>query len=90
MALSDEALVQQGRESIKVGSKSFALASLVLPPRIRDDASMLYSWCRYCDDVIDGQEMGHGQIEDYREGQAERLEVLKDLKLLRSALVQMN
>ena len=77
MALSDEALARQGRESIKVGSKSFALASIVLPPRIRDDASMLYSWCRYCDDVIDGQEMGHGQIEDYREGQAERLEELR-------------
>ena len=84
MALSDEALAQQGRESIKVGSKSFALASLVLPPRIRDDASMLYSWCRYCDDVIDGQEMGHGQIEDYREGQAERLEELR--RLTREAL----
>lgn len=79
MAFSDEALAQQGRESIKVGSKSFALASLVLPPRIRDDASMLYSWCRYCDDVIDGQEMGHGQIDDYREGQAERLEELRRL-----------
>ncbi len=74
-----DALAQQGRESIEVGSKSFALASKVLPPRIRDDASMLYAWCRYCDDVIDGQEMGHGQIADYREGQAERLEQLQAL-----------
>ena len=79
MSVSDAALAQQGRESIKAGSKSFALASKVLPPRIRDDASMLYSWCRYCDDVIDGQEMGHGQISDYREGQAERLEELRRL-----------
>lgn len=72
-----DALAQQGRESIEAGSKSFALASRVLPPRIRDDASMLYAWCRYCDDVIDGQEMGHGQLEDYRTGQSERLEKLK-------------
>ncbi|MEL6687263.1 MAG: phytoene/squalene synthase family protein [Pseudomonadota bacterium] len=79
MTHSDQALAQQGRESIKVGSKSFSLASKVLPPVIRDDASMLYSWCRYCDDVIDGQEMGHGQIADYRDGQAERLEELRRL-----------
>ncbi|GHA83430.1 phytoene synthase [Algimonas arctica] len=71
-----DALAQQGRASIKAGSKSFALASKVLPPRIRDDASMLYAWCRYCDDVIDGQDMGHGQTLDYREGQGERLRVL--------------
>lgn len=72
-----DALAQQGRASIKAGSKSFALASKVLPPRIRDDASMLYAWCRYCDDVIDGQEMGHGQTLDYRDGQGDRLEVLR-------------
>lgn len=71
-------LAQQGRASIKAGSKSFALASKVLPPRIRDDASMLYAWCRHCDDVIDGQEMGHGQIADYRIGQADRLKDLRE------------
>ena len=67
-----------GHASIKKGSKSFALASRVLPPALRDDASMLYAWCRYCDDVIDGQEMGHGQIEDYKTGQGERLEMLRE------------
>lgn len=72
-----DALAQQGRASIKAGSKSFALASKVLPPRIRDDASMLYAWCRYCDDVIDGQDMGHGQAADYRDGQADRLVELR-------------
>ncbi|WP_298912870.1 phytoene/squalene synthase family protein [uncultured Algimonas sp.] len=80
-----DALAQQGRESIEAGSKSFALASKVLPPRIRDDASMLYAWCRYCDDVIDGQEMGHGQIADYRDGQGERLGIL--LERTRNALI---
>jgi phytoene synthase len=72
-----DALAQQGRASIEAGSKSFALASKVLPPNLRDDAAMLYAWCRYCDDVVDGQEMGHGQLEDYRKGQAERLARLR-------------
>ncbi|MEP1230863.1 MAG: phytoene/squalene synthase family protein [Litorimonas sp.] len=68
-----DAVAAHGHASIKKGSKSFALASRVLPPALRDDASMLYAWCRYCDDVIDGQEMGHGQAADYKMGQAERL-----------------
>ena len=71
-------VTQHGHASIKKGSKSFALASRVLPPSLRDDASMLYAWCRYCDDVIDGQEMGHGQIADYKIGQGERLETLRE------------
>ena len=70
-------LAQRGRASIKAGSKSFALASRVLPPALRDDASMLYAWCRHCDDVVDGQEMGHGQLQNYRDGQAERLARLR-------------
>ncbi len=72
-----DSVTQFGHASIKKGSKSFALASRVLPPALRDDASMLYAWCRYCDDVIDGQEMGHGQIDDYKVGQSERLENLR-------------
>ena len=72
-----EAITAHGRASIKQGSKSFALASRVLPPNLRDDASMLYAWCRYCDDVIDGQDMGHGQARDYKIGQGERLAKLR-------------
>ena len=72
-----DSITAHGHASIKKGSKSFALASRVLPPELRDDASMLYAWCRYCDDVIDGQEMGHGQIADYKIGQGERLETLR-------------
>ncbi|GGX58092.1 phytoene synthase [Litorimonas cladophorae] len=72
-----DTVVAHGNASIKKGSKSFALASRVLPPALRDDAAMLYAWCRYCDDVIDGQEMGHGQIEDYKTGQSERLSMLR-------------
>lgn len=72
-----DAITQHGHESIKQGSKSFALASRALPPSLRDDASMLYAWCRYCDDVIDGQIMGHGQEADYKIGQKDRLERLR-------------
>ncbi len=72
-----DSVTQHGHASIKKGSKSFALASRVLPPALRDDAAMLYAWCRYCDDVIDGQEMGHGQIADYKIGQRERLSQLR-------------
>ena len=73
-----DSIAAHGNASIKKGSKSFALASRVLPPALRDDAAMLYAWCRYCDDVIDGQEMGHGQIADYKTGQGERLEMLRE------------
>ena len=76
-----DSVAAHGNASIKKGSKSFALASRVLPPALRDDAAMLYAWCRYCDDVIDGQEMGHGQIEDYKIGQGERLEMLREKTL---------
>lgn len=69
-------VITHAHESIAVGSKSFALASRIFAPDMRDDAAMLYAWCRYCDDVIDGQDMGHGQIEDYRTGQRERLAFL--------------
>ena len=72
-----DAITAHGHASIKQGSKSFAIASRVLPPALRDDASMLYAWCRYCDDVIDGQIMGHDQIENYKDGQSERLERLR-------------
>jgi phytoene synthase len=34
-------------------SKSFALAGRLLPARCRDDAAVLYAWCRRADDAID-------------------------------------
>ena len=34
-------------------SKSFSMASLFLPKRIRADARVVYAWCRFCDDLID-------------------------------------
>ena len=53
-------LVQSSRETIQKGSKSFAAAAAFFDAETRADAEMLYAWCRHCDDVIDGQELGHG------------------------------
>ncbi len=45
--------VAVARESIAKGSKSFALASRLLPPRVRDDAVVVYAFCRRADDAVD-------------------------------------
>lgn len=55
--MSDETL-EQARQSIATGSKSFALASRLLPGGLHDDCVMLYAWCRHADDMIDGQDGG--------------------------------
>jgi len=44
--LSD-ALIAASRASIARGSKSFALASRLFGPVLRDRATMLYAWCRF-------------------------------------------
>ena len=54
------ALVDHARDSIARGSKSFALASKLFDPPTRERAWLLYAWCRKCDDLADGQDMGHG------------------------------
>jgi len=54
----DSALADHGAQVIAKGSKSFAIASLLLGSKMQAHAQMLYAWCRYCDDIIDGQELG--------------------------------
>jgi len=49
----------QARAILGKGSKSFALAGMLLGKRARDDAAVLYAWCRQADDVID--EAGPGE-----------------------------
>jgi phytoene synthase len=51
-------LVRAAQESIARGSKSFALASKLFAPDVRERAWLLYSWCRKCDDIADGQDHG--------------------------------
>jgi phytoene synthase len=41
------------RALMRGGSKSFFLASLALPPRVRTPATALYAFCRVADDAID-------------------------------------
>ena len=48
------------KASIANGSQSFAAASRLLPSGVREDVARLYAWCRYADDLIDGQDHGHG------------------------------
>lgn len=51
-------LTDHSRRMIEVGSKSFARASKLMPPGIRDSVYMLYAWCRFCDDCVDDQHLG--------------------------------
>ncbi len=46
------------RDIITKGSKSFSLAARLFDPQTRDAAIFLYGWCRYCDDQVD--EAGKG------------------------------
>jgi len=46
--------VALARAAIAQHSKSFALAARLLPPRVREDAVVLYAYCRRVDDAIDG------------------------------------
>lgn len=55
-----QALVAAARDSIARGSKSFATASKLFDPATRERAWLLYAWCRACDDIVDGQDHGHG------------------------------
>jgi phytoene synthase len=73
-----DAVLALSKEAIEAGSKSFAVASKLFSARTRDDAILLYAWCRYADDLIDGQTLGHDQMADFRKGQKERLQELTE------------
>lgn len=51
-------IVAIAADSIARGSKSFALASKLFDRTTRERAWLLYSWCRRCDDLADGQDHG--------------------------------
>ncbi|SFC56283.1 15-cis-phytoene synthase CrtB [Massilia yuzhufengensis] len=53
-----EALMDHATRTIEVGSRSFAAAARLFDPATRRSVLMLYAWCRHCDDVVDGQELG--------------------------------
>jgi len=72
-----EHLVEASWQIIAEGSKSFAVASMLFDLTTREQVWMLYAWCRRCDDLIDGQEMG-GEL-NRNAGIAERVKVLRVL-----------
>jgi phytoene synthase len=61
---------------IRKGSKSFSAASRLFDRTTRESAYMLYAWCRYCDDQVDGQELGFGISKKAAETAAQRLDHL--------------
>ena len=56
------ALHAEAARTIALGSKSFAAAARLFRPAMRRDVMLLYAWCRHCDDVTDGQALGHGAL----------------------------
>lgn len=51
-------LVTLAEAMIGKGSKSFAAASRLFDRTTRERVWLLYAWCRRCDDLIDGQDLG--------------------------------
>ncbi|HEX8445244.1 MAG TPA: phytoene/squalene synthase family protein [Sphingomonas sp.] len=77
MSADRAALVRQARDSIAKGSKSFAAASRLFDRPTRERAWLLYAWCRRCDDLADGQDLGSA-ITVVDDPQA-RLAMIRDL-----------
>ncbi|WP_343520478.1 phytoene/squalene synthase family protein [Sphingomonas sp.] len=51
-------VVAAAQDSIARGSRSFAAASQLFDRDTRQRAWLLYAWCRACDDLVDGQQLG--------------------------------
>ncbi|HEY8608032.1 MAG TPA: phytoene/squalene synthase family protein [Noviherbaspirillum sp.] len=73
-----ESLEAYSEHSIREGSKSFARAATLFAPEMRRSVMMLYAWCRYCDDVIDGQVLGYGQQQLSKTDKSARLQLLRE------------
>jgi phytoene synthase len=75
--MTTDAVLRESRKTIAKGSKSFFTASLLLPAPIRNSAHLLYTWCRYCDDCVDGQKLGFAD-ESHERPPADVLEYLTE------------
>jgi phytoene synthase len=60
MSEARERLVEEAQRTIAAGSKSFRFASQIFDLMTRERSWLLYAWCRACDDITDGQTLGHG------------------------------
>jgi phytoene synthase len=59
MSEARDRLVEAAGRTISAGSKSFRFASQIFDLKTRERSWLLYAWCRACDDVTDGQTLGH-------------------------------
>ncbi len=59
MSETRDHLVEESGKAIAAGSKSFRFASQIFDLKTRERSWLLYAWCRACDDVTDGQTLGH-------------------------------
>ena len=73
-------LVTLAAAMIGEGSKSFAAASRLFNRTTRERVWLLYAWCRRCDDLIDGQDLG-GEMGD-QSAVTERLQQVRALTTL--------
>jgi len=74
-----DAVLAASKASITKGSRSFRSASRLFDPAVREDAWLLYAWCRACDDEIDGQDHGFAHEALSVEEQKRRLARLYDM-----------
>jgi phytoene synthase len=72
------ALLDHATRTIEVGSKSFAAAARLFAPGTRRSVLMLYAWCRHCDDVVDGQELGFNAAPRTTHDPARQLALLRE------------
>ena len=70
-----QALVDESGRVIAQGSKSFRFASQIFDEETRARSWLLYAWCRACDDVTDGQTLGHDAVTP--DNPAERIAFLR-------------
>lgn len=71
------ATIRQAEQTIRRGSKSFAAAARLFGPAMRADAVLLYAWCRHCDDMIDGQDLGFAAQRTFPGSPEQRLTALR-------------
>lgn len=78
MSAYEDPIVALSKGHIEEGSKSFSAAARLLPDDVRDSTYMLYAWCRYCDDAVDGQELGSShRVENKTRNASDVVETLR-------------